>query len=66
MAFLSAVFSCFVPNSSSSSRVSDNAAGVASRKEEQSSSAKSRIGSKSKGAPIVASYFPLGSNLSRL
>ncbi|KAJ6947907.1 hypothetical protein NC651_002313 [Populus alba x Populus x berolinensis] len=55
MGHFSAIFSCFVP--SASSRVRDeahNKAEIPKRK------------SKSSGAPIVASYFPVNSYLSRL
>ncbi|KAL9368145.1 hypothetical protein Peur_039344 [Populus x canadensis] len=55
MGHFSAIFSCFVP--SASSRVRDEA----HKKAEIPKS-----NSKSSGAPIVVSYFPMNSYLSRL
>ncbi|GMY22224.1 hypothetical protein FCV25MIE_17500 [Fagus crenata] len=59
MALFSALFTCFVP--SESSRVSDDA-----MKADSSEKAKNKSKSKSSGAPIVVSYFPVNSYLSRL
>ncbi|KAK4591608.1 hypothetical protein RGQ29_016151 [Quercus rubra] len=59
MALFSAFFKCFVP--SSLSQVSDGA-----MKAESSEKSKSKSKSKPSGAPIVVSYFPVNSNLSRL
>jgi hypothetical protein len=55
MGHFSAIFSCFVP--SASSRVIDEA-------HKKAEIPKSK--SKSSGAPIVVSYFPMNSYLSRL
>ncbi|KAJ6964104.1 hypothetical protein NC652_002404 [Populus alba x Populus x berolinensis] len=55
MGHFSAIFSCFVP--SASSRVRDEAHNKAEIPKSKS---------KSSGAPIVASYFPVNSYLSRL
>ncbi|KAL9405256.1 hypothetical protein Peur_002228 [Populus x canadensis] len=55
MGHFSAIFSCFVP--SASSRVIDEA-------HKKAEVPKSK--SKSSGAPIVVSYFPMNSYLSRL
>ncbi|GMY22258.1 protein QUIRKY-like [Fagus crenata] len=57
MALFSAFFKCFVP--SSLSQVSDDVI-------KADSSEKPKNKSKSSGAPIVVSYFPVNSNLSRL
>ncbi|GMY22223.1 hypothetical protein FCV25MIE_17464 [Fagus crenata] len=57
MALFSALFTCFVP--SALSRVSDDA-----MKADSSEKAKNK--SKSSGAPIVVSYFPVNSYLSRM
>ncbi|GKV30285.1 hypothetical protein SLEP1_g39112 [Rubroshorea leprosula] len=62
MSFFSAIFSCFAPSSRVSS---DDVAGGDYKKAKGQSKHISRK-SKSRGAPIVVSYFPLGSNLSRL
>ncbi|KAJ9685769.1 hypothetical protein PVL29_017711 [Vitis rotundifolia] len=59
----SAIISCFLP-SSSSSRVSDDAGGSGSKVPSMGKDKMSK--SKSSGAPIVLSYFPLNSYLSRL
>nr|POF23476.1 hypothetical protein CFP56_40053 [Quercus suber] len=59
MALFSALIKCFVP--SSSSQVSDDA-----MKADSSEKPKGKDKSKSSGAPIVLSYFPVNSNLSRL
>ncbi|KAL4601441.1 hypothetical protein ACB092_11G274000 [Castanea dentata] len=59
MALFSAFFKCFVP--SSLSQVSDDA-----MKAESSEKSKSKSKSKPSGAPIVVSYFPVNSMLSRL
>ncbi|KAI5603172.1 hypothetical protein BDE02_01G202100 [Populus trichocarpa] len=56
MGRFSAIFSFFV--SSSSSRVTDEAA--------RNKTEKPKSKSKSSGAPIVVSYFPVNSSLSRL
>ncbi|ESW21064.1 hypothetical protein PHAVU_005G038500 [Phaseolus vulgaris] len=63
MSFFSSFFNCFVPSSSSSMRVSDVEDGCESK---APSSEKQKKKSKSKGAPIVMSYFPMNSSLSRL
>ncbi|KAJ6947909.1 hypothetical protein NC652_002407 [Populus alba x Populus x berolinensis] len=55
MGCFSAIFSFFV--SSSSSRVTDEA---------RNKTEKPKSKSKSSGAPIVVSYFPVNSSLSRL
>ncbi|CAK7331843.1 unnamed protein product [Dovyalis caffra] len=55
MVSFSAIFSCFVPPSSS--RVTDEAPNKAEQPKSKS---------KSSGAPIVVSYFPMNSYLSRL
>ncbi|KAH7862813.1 hypothetical protein Vadar_009915 [Vaccinium darrowii] len=60
MVFFSAIFSCFCP--SSPSRVSDDSG---SQKEKELSSGKGERKSKSSGAPIVMSYFPVNSYASR-
>ncbi|KAK7334794.1 hypothetical protein VNO80_26559 [Phaseolus coccineus] len=65
MSFFSSFFNSFVPSSSSSSssmRVSDVEAG---RESKAPSSEKQKKKSKSKGAPIVMTYFPMNSSLSR-
>ncbi|KAF9665420.1 hypothetical protein SADUNF_Sadunf16G0120800 [Salix dunnii] len=62
MAQFSAIFSCFVP--SSSSRVSND--NVSAPEIKAPVSEKSKGKSKSAGAPIVASYFPVNSYPSRL
>ncbi|GFY92148.1 hypothetical protein Acr_08g0005440 [Actinidia rufa] len=64
MAFFSAVFNCFV-QSLPSSQVSDDAS---SQKMRVASSVKleSKSPKTSSRAPIVVSYFPVSSNLSRL
>ncbi|KAJ7982169.1 hypothetical protein O6P43_001323 [Quillaja saponaria] len=67
MALFTSLFSCVVPSSSSSSsRVSDDAAG-SSKLKVFSSDQKSKSKAKSSsGAPIVTSYFPVNSYISRL
>ncbi|KAF9665423.1 hypothetical protein SADUNF_Sadunf16G0121100 [Salix dunnii] len=62
MTQFSAIFSCFVP--SSSSRVSNE--NVSAPKVKAPVSERSKGRSKSSGAPIVASYFPVNSYPSRL
>ncbi|KAL0006572.1 hypothetical protein SO802_008074 [Lithocarpus litseifolius] len=59
MALFSAFFKCFVP--SSLSQVANDA-----MKAESSEKSKSKSKSKPSGAPIVISYFPVNSILSRL
>ncbi|KAL4601449.1 hypothetical protein ACB092_11G274200 [Castanea dentata] len=59
MALFSAFFKCFVP--SLLSHVSDDA-----MKSDSSEKSKSKSKSKPSGAPIVVSYFPVNSMLSRL
>ncbi|KAJ7949111.1 hypothetical protein O6P43_029492 [Quillaja saponaria] len=63
MALFSVLFSCFVV-SSSSSRVSDDAR--SSKSKALSSDKSKNYKAKSSGAPIVASYFPVNSYVSRL
>ncbi|AES69294.1 hypothetical protein MtrunA17_Chr3g0087431 [Medicago truncatula] len=58
MALISSFFNCFGPSSNSSSQVSDNA--------ENSCQEKSKRKEKSKGAPIIVSYFPVNYYPSRL
>ncbi|OAY40087.1 hypothetical protein MANES_10G148600v8 [Manihot esculenta] len=67
MVHLSAVFSCFVPpsSSSSSSRVADDAVQASSMKAANAEN-KPKSKSKSSRAPIVVSYFPVNSYMSRL
>ncbi|KAJ7949112.1 hypothetical protein O6P43_029493 [Quillaja saponaria] len=62
MALFSVLSSCFVP-SSSSSRVSDDAG--SSKLKALSSEKSKNTKAKSSGAPIVASYFPVNSYISR-
>ncbi|KAL9405250.1 hypothetical protein Peur_002222 [Populus x canadensis] len=62
MAKFSAIFSCFVP--SFSSRVSNDNVSVPEVKAPKSEKSKGK--SKSSGAPIVVSYFPVNSYPSRL
>ncbi|CAL5201784.1 unnamed protein product [Lathyrus oleraceus] len=65
MAFISSFFICFGTSSNSLSQVSDYAEKPSQSK--SSSSEKSlKSKEKPKGAPIVVSYFPINSNLSRL
>ncbi|KAJ9158718.1 hypothetical protein P3X46_024280 [Hevea brasiliensis] len=66
MVHFSAVFSCFVPSSSSSSssRVADDAVQVSGMKAPNVEKPKSKP--KSSSAPIVVSYFPMNSYMSRL
>ncbi|KDP43423.1 hypothetical protein JCGZ_16711 [Jatropha curcas] len=64
MVNFSAMFSCFVPSSSSSSRVSDDAE-VSNIKGSNVQKPKSKSKSSS-SAPIVVSYFPINSYMSRL
>ncbi|KAL7204305.1 hypothetical protein ACSBR2_017388 [Camellia fascicularis] len=62
MVVFSAIFSCFFP--SSPARVSDDAG---SQQVKAASMEKNKRNTKSsKGAPIVVSYFPVNSQLSRL
>ncbi|OAY40085.1 hypothetical protein MANES_10G148400v8 [Manihot esculenta] len=63
----SVLFSCFLPSSSSSSssRVADDAVQVSSMKAPNAEN-KPKSKSKSSTAPIVVSYFPINSYLSRL
>ncbi|BAT93026.1 hypothetical protein VIGAN_07191100, partial [Vigna angularis var. angularis] len=64
MSFFSSFFNCCVSSSSSSSRkVSDVEDGCESK---APSSEKQKKKPKSKGAPVVMSYFPINSSLSRL
>ncbi|KAL6328492.1 hypothetical protein AAG906_038686 [Vitis piasezkii] len=60
----SGILSCFLLSSSSSSPRASDDAGVLSPK--KPSTVKDKSKSKSSGAPIVVSYFPVNSNLSRL
>ncbi|KAG5000277.1 hypothetical protein AAZX31_08G150500 [Glycine max] len=62
MDLMSSIFNCFVP--SSSSQVSDYAKGSSQLKSPSSEKPKSKP--KSKGAPIVVSYFPVNHYPSRL
>jgi hypothetical protein len=64
MALISPFFNCFGPSSNSSSQVSDNAENSSQSK--SSSSEKSKLKEKSKGVPIVVSYFPVNYYPSRL
>ncbi|KAL6981647.1 hypothetical protein U1Q18_023272 [Sarracenia purpurea var. burkii] len=68
MGHLSAIFSCFSP--SSSPRVSDHTAAAAAPvrhfKAPSSNNPKTKDTPKRSGAPIVMSYFPVNSHLSRL
>ncbi|PON52364.1 hypothetical protein PanWU01x14_210000 [Parasponia andersonii] len=63
MALFSSFFNCFHVPSSSSSRVSDHVE-CSELKVEKSKSSRSK--SKSSKAPVVVSYFPVNSHLSRL
>ncbi|KAE9584900.1 hypothetical protein Lalb_Chr25g0283311 [Lupinus albus] len=63
MALISVFLNCFAPSKSSSSQVSDHAEGSQLK---SLSSEKPKSKTKSKGAPIVVSYFPINSHLSRL
>ncbi|PON41424.1 hypothetical protein TorRG33x02_338130 [Trema orientale] len=65
MALFSSFFHCFQVPSSSSSRVSDHHIESAEPKVERSKSS-STSKSKSSKAPVVVSYFPVNSYLSRL
>ncbi|CAL5201780.1 unnamed protein product [Lathyrus oleraceus] len=65
MALISSFFNCFGPSSNSSSQVfyyDDKSYQLKS----SYSLEKLKSKEKSKGAPIVVSYFPVNSNLSRL
>ncbi|ONI20279.1 hypothetical protein PRUPE_2G006300 [Prunus persica] len=62
MAFFSAFWNCFMP-SLSSQRVSDDAGGSSGVKASKESKCKSKSSSET---PLVVSYFPSNSYLSRL
>ncbi|CAL5201783.1 unnamed protein product [Lathyrus oleraceus] len=63
MALITYFFNCFGLSSSLSSQVSNY---EQSSQPKTSSSEKPKRNEKSKRAPIVVSYFPVNSNLSRL
>ncbi|EEF49187.1 uncharacterized protein LOC8261130 [Ricinus communis] len=64
MVLFSAILSCFVP--SSSSRVSDDAEACSGSSMKVSNNEKPRSKSRSSSAPIIVSYFPMNSYMSRL
>ncbi|CAK8565167.1 unnamed protein product [Lathyrus sativus] len=64
MALISSFFYCFGLSSNLSSQVSNY--DEKSSQTKVSSSEKPKRKEKSKGAPIIVSYFPVNSNLSRL
>ncbi|KAL5760536.1 hypothetical protein ACOSQ2_019374 [Xanthoceras sorbifolium] len=67
MAIFSVISSCFKPSSSSSSsRVSNNDVNYESDVKKASPSSEKQPKSKSSRAPIVVSYFPINSSMSRL
>ncbi|KAL5760535.1 hypothetical protein ACOSP7_019042 [Xanthoceras sorbifolium] len=66
MFLLSAIFNCFMLKSSSSSRVFDEEKQVSEMKLASSDHKKAKAKSKPSRAPIVVSYFPVNSMLSRL
>ncbi|XP_017979782.1 PREDICTED: uncharacterized protein LOC108662753 [Theobroma cacao] len=61
---VSALLSCFLPKAFS--RVSDDAQVAGMMKKSSSEKTETKSQSKGKGAPIVVSYFPVNSYLSRL
>ncbi|CAL0310826.1 unnamed protein product [Lupinus luteus] len=63
MTLISVFFSCFASSTSSAAQVSNDDAGSQLK---STSLEKPNDKSKSKGAPIVVSYFPINSNPSRL
>ncbi|KAG6630670.1 hypothetical protein I3843_13G031900 [Carya illinoinensis] len=64
MSLFSAFFGCFMRSSSQVS--DDHVGGSGSCTKECSSELKPKSKSKSSGGPILVSYFPVSSNLSRL